>query len=44
MINPQHCDVAPLTVDDFEPSDSMELRLFIIERVKLAEIRKVFPS
>jgi hypothetical protein len=40
MINGQDCDVECLTVDDFDPRDSLELRLYVIEHVKLSEIRK----
>lgn len=41
MINGQDCDVEHLTVDDFEPHDNLELRLYVIEQVRLSEIRKL---
>lgn len=37
MINDMDCDVERLTPDDFESTDSMEMRLFVIEQAKLAE-------
>ncbi|KAJ9157327.1 hypothetical protein NKR23_g302 [Pleurostoma richardsiae] len=38
MINAADCDVQQLDVDDFEPRDSMETRLFVIEQARLSEI------
>ena len=40
MINGQDCDVERLTLDDFDARDSLELRLYVIEHVKLSGIRK----
>lgn len=40
MINGQDCDVERLTLDDFDARDSLELRLYVMEHVKLSEIRK----
>jgi hypothetical protein len=41
MINAADCDVEQLDVDDFEPRDSMETRLFVIEQARLSEICKI---
>jgi hypothetical protein len=40
MINKVDCDVEYLTVDDFESTDTDEVRLFATEQAKLAEICK----
>lgn len=40
MVTRESCDIEPLGLDDFEPSDSLTSRLFIMERMKLSELRK----
>lgn len=40
MINSGDCDVEHLTLDDFEPKDSPELRHYVIEQATLSEIGK----
>ena len=43
MIRDVDCDVEPLTVDDFEPNDSVDSRLFVIEQARLATLCKFPP-
>ncbi|KAH8892727.1 hypothetical protein GQ53DRAFT_840588 [Thozetella sp. PMI_491] len=39
MINATDCDVERLTINDFEPNFSLVSRLFVMEQVRLSEIR-----
>lgn len=40
MIRDEDCDLEQLTINDFEDNDHEEMRLFVIEQVKLGVLCK----